>query len=200
MRHSHVWLAFPHQSRKTMTYAWYDGCTFALRVLVFFFFHLNIREKDGIILKLLTVFPISKKGPKMEFLLEGIREHMKTWSLMHWEASIVYPVACWTKMAQHPFSSHSGVSGIWQKHCFNSLSWTIFKKLYTTPLPYHVWLFLTSMLLFLAFHLSKNCFLPPYVYSNTSHPSRPRPKPLPTSFPWSLQSEMISPLSELPQQ
>lgn len=56
----------------------------------FFSFHLLETEKDRIILKTLTVFPIYKKCPKMEFFFEVIREHMKTWSLMHWEASIVH--------------------------------------------------------------------------------------------------------------
>lgn len=49
-----------------------------------------IRERGrDIILKILTAFPVSKESPKMKFFVDDTREPMKTWRLMHWEASVV---------------------------------------------------------------------------------------------------------------
>lgn len=135
-----------------------------------------------------TPFPVSKNHPKMEFF-NGIREHIKTWSSMHWEAQ--YFIQSYTEQKWH--SAH------FQKHCLNSLSQTIFKnlgtKLFDSPRPQHTLLFPNQCFCFWHFthqkkrsspssHLVKWC---PFLETQT--------KDILICFPSVLQSKMIYPFS-----
>lgn len=89
---------------------------------------------------------------------------------------------------ERPRFSNPEVSGIWQEalpqfsfmdHILRNLHQTTWLS---TPLTYttisHLYAFI------LGISPIKKCFLPPFIYSSTAHPSRLRPKPILTSFPW----------------
>lgn len=132
-----------------------------------FFSCLNIYwEKNKRILKMLTLFPISKKYRKMEFV-DDIREHMKTWSLVHWEASI--PVSSshvLNKNGIAPTFSNSGVKWLDRGTAvilFHGLYLRAFAPNYLTlPSAYRHYYFPPDPS-FLAFHPSTKCLFPPII-------------------------------------
>lgn len=72
--------------------------------IIFFllFEYLLKRDKREKTLKMLTLFPVSTKYPEME-LFDDIREHMKTWSLMHRKASTVSSSHMLNRNGRTPF-------------------------------------------------------------------------------------------------
>lgn len=84
-----------------------------------FFLPFEYLLESQIILKLLIVFPVSKKCSKMEFFFGDIGENMKTWSLMHWGIQL-----------QAEDKWHS-------THFFQTLEWVISFDRSTTSILFH---------------------------------------------------------------
>lgn len=96
---------------------------------------------------MLTLFPVSKTCPKMNTFPKmeffgNIREHMKTWTLMQWEASIV--ASSCMLIRNSVVLIFSGMVSL-DKHTASILLCTIFRNLCTklleSPLPQHALLF-----------------------------------------------------------